>query len=254
MSTTNENSAPAAGAVTDVLDALVEYLDDLATRVDGRLDGSGGVAVTMDLANAPFTVGASTELARSVDELQYRIGTGPCLHALREGVGLYVPDLARDQRWGDYGPKAAELGAASCLSVPVIVADQPAAVLKVYSPEIDGISPEQQALAAAAAPEVAGGLGLARLLTRQAQDLDDRVAAMNSRRIIDLAIGMIMDRRQCGPDEAFALLRRASQEGNVKLRDVAGELVGSVAGDEPVERSAPFTGHQDPGAPKDSQG
>lgn len=249
---TNEKSAPVSGAVTDVLDALIEYLDDLSTRVDERLGGSAGVAVTMDLDNAPFTIGASTELARSVDELQYQIGLGPCLHALREGVGLYVPDLARDDRWGEYGPKAAELGAASCVSVPVVVADQPAAVLKVYSSEVDGIAPEQRAIAEAAAPEVAGGLGLARLLTRHAQDLDDRVAAMNSRRIIDLAIGMIMDRRQCGPDDAFALLRRASQEGNVKLRDVAGELVESVAGDETVERSAPFTGHQAPGGAGES--
>lgn len=254
MSVTNENSAPAPGAVTDVLDALIEYLDDLSTRVDDRLGGTAGVAVTMDLQNAPFTIGASTELARSVDELQYRIGVGPCLHALREGEGLYVPDLAHDDRWGEYGPKAADMGAACCVSVPVFVADAPAAVLKVYSSTVDGLTPDQRAVAAAAAPEVAGGLGLAQLLTRQAQDLDDRVAAMNSRRIIDLAIGMIMDRRQCGPDEAFGLLRRTSQEGNVKLRDVAGELVESVAGEETVEHSAPFTGHQAPGGGGGSRG
>lgn len=239
--TDTTNDAPlASGAVTDVLSALIEYLDDLSERIDARLGSTAGVAVTMDLDGAPFTVGASTELARAVDELQYRIGVGPCLLALTEGVGLYVPDLGADDRWGEYGPQAARMGAASCVSVPVLLHGRPSAVLKVYHPEVDGISPEDRSTAAAAAPEIAGGLGLARLLTRQAQNLDDRTSAMDNRRVIDLALGVLMNQRGGGPDAAFTALRRMSQESNRKLRDVAVEVLESVADGAPVAGAAPF--------------
>lgn len=243
---TTDDAVTVSAAAADVLATLTEYLDDLSARVDARLDRTGGVAVTLDLDGSPFTIGASTDLARSVDELQYRIGIGPCLFALREGIGLYVPDLAHDQRWGEYGPRAAELGAASCVSVPVLVDGAPSAVLKVYHPDVDGISVEDRAIAAAAAPEVAGGLGLARLLTRQAQNLDDRTSAMDNRRVIDLALGVLMDQRGCGPDTAFTVLRRRSQEGNRKLRDVAVELLESVSGGDGVGGAAPFHDRDSP--------
>jgi GAF domain-containing protein len=229
--------APLGSAEADLLPLLTEYLDDVATRSARRLGNIAGVAITLRLDGAPFTVGASNDLARDVDLIQYEIGTGPCLHALRHGVGLYVPDLAGDDRWGEYGPKAAARGAASCVSVPVIVDDVPVAVLKVYAGEIDGLSSQQRVLAQTSAPEVAGGVGLAKHLARQAHQLDDqtqqlqdRVAAMSTRRVIDLAIGVLMGRLKTDPDTAFGLLRKASQSRNVKLRDIAQELLESIPG------------------------
>jgi ANTAR domain/GAF domain len=227
-------SAATGSAEAELLPLLTDYLDDVATRTAHRLGEIAGVAITLRIDGAPFTVGASSELARDVDLIQYNIGRGPCLHALQHGVGLYVPDLAGDDRWGEYGPRAAERGAACCVSVPVIVDDRPAAVLKVYAREIDGLSAQQRELAESTAPEVAGGVGLAGHLARQAQQLDDqtqqlndRVAAMSTRRVIDLAIGVLMGQLKTDPDAAFGLLRKTSQTRNIKLRDVAQELLGS---------------------------
>lgn len=249
----SSDAAPSGSAEADLLPLLTEYLDDVANRTARRLGETAGVAITLRLDGAPFTVGASSELARDVDLIQYDIGRGPCLHALHFGVGLYVPDLAGDDRWGEYGPKAAERGAASCVSVPVIVDDRPAAVLKVYSSKIDGLSSQQREIAEATAPEVAGGVGLARHLTRQAHQLDDqtqqlhdRVAAMSTRRVIDLAIGVLMGQLNTDPDSAFGLLRKTSQTRNIKLRDIAQELLGSLppAGSS-KSGQAPFNHHND---------
>ena len=52
--------------------------------------------------------------------------------------------------------------------------------------------------------------------------------ALNSRSIIDQAIGILIAQQQCTVEDAFALLRQASQGRNVKLRDVAAQVVASA--------------------------
>lgn len=49
-------------------------------------------------------------------------------------------------------------------------------------------------------------------------------SALDSRDLIGQAKGILMERYRLTPDDAFALLARASQETNVKLREVAAEL------------------------------
>ena len=58
---------------------------------------------------------------------------------------------------------------------------------------------------------------------------------MASRRVIDQAIGVIMAQNRCTGDEAFEVLRRASQHRNVKLRQIAADVVTSVSGQPPPD-------------------
>jgi AmiR/NasT family two-component response regulator len=51
--------------------------------------------------------------------------------------------------------------------------------------------------------------------------------------VIDQATGIVMARDRCGYDEAFAKLRAASQKRNLKLREVAAEMVTEVTGQPP---------------------
>lgn len=82
------------------------------------------------------------------------------------------------------------------------------------------------------------------------QRVGERVAAVNavneqlstsieSRALIDQAMGVIMAIRRCTQDEALATLRQASQNQNVKLRDIARAIVADVTG-EPPGQPAPF--------------
>ena len=227
-------------AEAELAPLLTDYLDDVASTTAEVLGDIAGVAVTLSVDGSPFTIGASSALARDVDLIQYRIGMGPCLHALHHGVGLYVPDLGADDRWGEYGPQAAARGAASCVSIPIIVGGSPAAVFKVYSAEIDGLNQDQRDLAQNAARDVAGGVALAKHLSRQAQHIDDRSAAMTTRRVIDIAIGIVMHQVNTDAVTAFGLLRSTSQNQNIKLRDVAAELVASLPGEGGLPEAAPF--------------
>lgn len=227
---------PAAHAVVPLLE---DYLASVAQRTSEQLGDVAGVAVTMGLVTTPVTIGASSQLALEVDLIQYDIGIGPCLNALRENVTMYVPDLGADLRWGDYGPLAAARGAACCLSVPVRVDGTPAAVLKVYTGTVDGLDAGQQALATQTAADIAGGVALALHLTRHALELDDRAAAMDRRRRIDLALGMLMERNSSSADAAFDLLRRYSQHYNVPLHQAAAQVV-QVHDDSATTATAPF--------------
>ncbi len=227
------------GSSADAVIVMVEdHLDEVARNAHRRLGEVSGVAVTMASADGrPTTVGASTELARRVDQVQFEIGFGPCLRALRGDGGAYVPDLSVEQ-WGDYGRAAAALGIRSCVSIPIERAGEVLAVSKVYAAEVDGLSPEQRELAVAYAREIAGSIGLARSLAAQAHELDDRTMAMNTRRTIDLAIGVVMERTQCSADLAYATLKLQSQHTNTPVRDVAQAVISAfgVPGGSP----APF--------------
>lgn len=208
------------------VEVLVGYLQEQSQRVDHLLGGVLGVAVTLNREGCPTTAGASSQAVVDVDELQFGIGTGPCLHVLRGGDPLYVADLAADHRWQDYGPRAAALGARSCVSMPVQLRERRAAVLKVYSAEVDGISSEQRSVIRQVALELTGGMAVADLLVRQSTRLGDRTAAMEHRHVIDMAVGMLMEKAGVGSEDAFGLLRRQSQYEGVKVRAVARRMVG----------------------------
>ena len=69
------------------------------------------------------------------------------------------------------------------------------------------------------------------LAVRYADERDlaeNRAKAMLNRTAIDMAIGVIMARSNCSTEEAFDILKRASNNRNVKLRDVAAEIVQHV--------------------------
>lgn len=227
MASAGRSIEPSDGgaAAHAVVPLLEDYLSYVAGRTQERLGDVAGVAVTIGLGSAPVTIGASTQLALEVDLIQYDIGVGPCLHALTFNIAIYVPDLGSDDRWGEYGRLAAARGARSCVSVPVEIEGEAQAVLKVYSGRVDGLDVNQRAVAAKTALDIAGGVALAIHLTRHARELDDRAAAMDRRRTIDLALGMLMERNHSGADAAFDLLRRYSQHYNVRLHEAAATVV-----------------------------
>jgi len=228
----------AAGAA--VVPLLSGYLEGVAVRTQAQLGDVAGVAITLKVDDEPFTAGASNALAAEVDAVQFEVGIGPCLHALRTGVRVHVPDLGQDYRWGTYGPKAAARGACCCISEPVLVDGEPAAVLKAYSGVVDGIDEEQRRIVRSVAQDVAGGVALARYLSAQAHELDDRESAMDTRRAIDLALGVLMERTGCSADDAFTLLRQQSQATNTKLRDVARQVLATLPGAGRDDTKSPF--------------
>ena len=60
-----------------------------------------------------------------------------------------------------------------------------------------------------------------------------RLARSQSRPVIEQAKGVLMAENRCSADEAFEILRKASQRENVPVRDLAARIVGRAAPSSP---------------------
>jgi GAF domain-containing protein len=213
------------------------FLTELAVRAASRLSGPGNTVhsgVTVLRHRRPEAVAASDAAAKALDELQNGFGDGPCLTALRNRAALLVPDLSAEKRWGPYIRTALERGVYSILAVPLDLAGEADAVLNLYSGRSNGFSANDISTAEAFARQAASSLRLILRITQLTEAREDLSAAMQSRTIIDMAIGAIMAQNRCTRDTAFSVLTKASSSRNVKLRDVAASVIASISGEEKI--------------------
>jgi len=114
----------------------------------------------------------------------------------------------------------------SSLSLPLVVGDESVGALNLYSRTPSGFTEEDESTGSTLASTAAIVLVNASAYW-QAADLSDQLAqAMQSRAVIEQAKGILMARSpHMGADEAFDVLRKASQRENVKLRDIAQRIV-----------------------------
>src|SRR5215467_13022922 len=82
----------------------------------------------------------------------------------------------------------------------------------------------------------------ARAALATAGELQDSLEPMP---VIEQAKGIVMAQQRCGPDEAFDLLRRASQRKNVKVSVLAAQIVAQVASPPAEARVQPISAHRD---------
>jgi GAF domain-containing protein len=209
---------------------LERLLDDLARLAAGVMGPPASCGITLRPEREPVTVAASGPLASLVDEAQYSEGEGPCLQSMATGEVVDVPDMDVERRWGDYPSLARRHGVRSSYSVPLIVDGQRQGALNLYATESDGFGLLERERAEAFARQAAAALTIVTRRAKQTELTDQLRAALASRSVIDQAMGVLMARNRCGPEEAFGRLRSASQRQNRKLRDIATEVVEAVAG------------------------
>lgn len=217
---------------TDSVERFLQVLADRALTLAPAVQGAG---ITLERRGRPVTVVSSGTGAPELDEAQYGQDDGPCLQALRTGEEVDVGDMLDEPRWGPYPAYAAACGTRSSLSLPIAAHTHTAGALNLYSPKAPGFADADLTGLRSLAAQATGAIALAQRLADAREYADDLRTAMESRAVIDQAIGVIMGRRGCRADEAFGLLRAASQRRNVKLRDLCEELLTSVGGGPPTD-------------------
>jgi ANTAR domain-containing protein/GAF domain-containing protein len=156
------------------------------------------------------------------DFLQYELGEGPCLDAALEQPVVVVEDLANDERWPDFGPKAAALGFGSQVAFQFeATGPNTRGALNLYAGEPHAIDHDSIQLGSMFAGQIAVALGWA----RQDQTMNEALATRN---VIGQAVGIVMERYRLNSDRAFAFLVRLSQSSNTKLRQIAEAIVAQV--------------------------
>lgn len=225
----------------DMIDWMLEAAsvrEFLQHLVDDAVSASGadGCGVTLQRRQRPLTVVSTEGVADKLDEKQYSQDDGPCLQALRTGRVVHVPDMLEESRWGHYPGFAADLGIRSSLSLPIPVRAHTAGALNFYAADPDAFAENDRHTLAMFAAQAGGGIALAQRLADAEDFTRDLQTALASRSVIDQAIGSVMQQYKCTEQEAFDLLRRLSQQANLKLRDVCTRLLTGIAGRPPAPR------------------
>jgi transcriptional regulator with GAF, ATPase, and Fis domain len=158
------------------------------------------------------------QLVVDSDRLQERLGQGPCFDAARTKTGerVYrIQDFTKEQpRWPSYAPRAHELGVGSMMGFLLYTDDEELGALDLYSRRPGAFTEDAETAGWLLASHAAVAFSNARTHAQMEQ-------AISTRHLIGEAMGVLMGSRRLTEEQAFDVLRRYSQENNIKLREVA---------------------------------
>ena len=199
-------------SLDDTLQTIVEVACNSVPGFD-----QVGIA-TLHAPDKAETRAFTGDLVPRLDEIQYGLREGPCSAALQGTEEISVSSLRNEQRWPQYVPQARAAGVRSQMAVRLHLDRHALGGINFYSTTSDDVSHDARALARLFASHAAIALGHA----HERQNLNE---AIQTRKIIGQAIGILMERHKMNEDHAFAYLVRASSHANIKLRAIAQELV-----------------------------
>ncbi len=210
------------GAIARTLQAEPDVDATLAAIVKAAVDHVDGAEYAgislVESGRRIRTVAPTDEIVTKIDAAQYRTGQGPCLDAIAEHEVFRTGDLTAEDRWPAFTPAAAETGMRSMLAYRLFVTDTTLGSLNLYSRARDAFSDQVdeggRLFATHAAIALAGAQTEAQLH-----------AAIGNRDVIGMAKGILMQRHDLDPVQAFRMLVESSQHANIKLHQIASWLV-----------------------------
>ncbi|MBE0011109.1 GAF and ANTAR domain-containing protein [Arthrobacter sp. AET 35A] len=233
-------TAPTSSSLSDYMQDLVlntgdvdEFLAELVQFSVRALSDDQDIlcGITLLRHHKAGTVASSSAEAQKTDEIQYKHGDGPCLRASREQTTVYIPDMRTEQRWPEYTPVMVQVGILSSLAIPFDLEGETKAAMNLYSREPNYFEGPLRDIVQAHVRQTSKAFRLAVLVAERTEKANDLAHALESRTTIDLAVGILMGQNQCTQDKAFEMLKSASSTRNVKLRDLAGQLVTASGGE-----------------------
>ncbi|RAM36586.1 GAF and ANTAR domain-containing protein [Arthrobacter globiformis] len=235
MTEVNEDSA--VRQLQDILigaESVDGFLQGLATFAASTLTGLAGTgvecAVTLKRHRHTATVAGSSPRAVELDQIEQRVGDGPCIRALFTMAPELLNDVTTDERWPEYQKKLAEHGVYSTVGVPLDIGDGASAAFNFFGPAPGLFTAELFDRAVGFGELASRTLHLSVRIGAAQAKAQNLEAAMQSRTAIDVACGVIMAQNRCSQKEAMDILAKVSSNRNQKLRDVAVELLGRLSG------------------------
>jgi GAF domain-containing protein len=209
---------------------LTEVLSDVTRIAAKGIPGAEATSITLLRNEKAFTVAHHGDMALAADELQYAHGAGPCMDAGRAGVLLRVDDMHSEERWPDYVAHLVQAtDVRSSLSVPLPYQGSSIGALNNYSTKPGAFaSPESLQAGLEVAEVVAVAVANADAHWQLGEQARNMRLAMESRAVIEQAKGVLMAQRHVTAEQAFEILREASQRYNRKLREIALGIVEST--------------------------
>ncbi|MFF5981666.1 GAF and ANTAR domain-containing protein [Streptomyces olindensis] len=199
----------------DTVDATLDRITASAVELVPGCDASG---ILLLHGKRVETVAPTHDLVIESDRLQERLGEGPCFDAARGDTGervFRIADFTREQpRWPAYASRARDLGVGSMMGFLLFTEDEDLGALDLYSRHPGSFTQDSETAGWLLASHAAVAFSSARSHAQMEQ-------AVATRHVIGEAMGILMGSHSLTEDQAFDVLRRFSQEHNVKLREVA---------------------------------
>jgi GAF domain-containing protein len=164
------------------------------------------------------TVASNHEVVAHLDKIQLESGEGPDIEIIADRPGVLVRDVATETRWPSWCAAVEAAGIRSMLGVRLYTTRQVLGSLNLYSFEPDAFDSSDVEVAHLLARHAAVAL-------EGARGTEHLLKAVDARNLIGQAQGILMERYNLEADAAFMVLRRYSQDNNVKLHVVAQQLI-----------------------------
>ncbi len=226
------------GGVLESMDELSDYLERVVHAVRRHVEGCDEVGVTILSGDRPHTAAYTTVQTLEIDAAQYALDEGPCLDAARHRRENRVDDVCVDDgHWPRFTEQVSQEGMRALLALPLVSGDQCVGALNLYGWRVGAFRDLDVTLVRVAAQRCADAVVSLTALDGMRRLAGQLEQAMASRAVIEQAKGIVMAMRGLSEDEAFEVLRRSSQDRNIKVRELAQQVVRDV-----VERRAPGDG------------
>ena len=211
-----------AEVFANVARTLAEEHGDLTTALDKivhlaveHLDACEFAGVSLVEKGKITSPASSNDIPKRLDQIQAETGEGPCIDAITEHEVFLTGDLRNEGRWPNFSTRGhEETGVTSILAIRLFVEEDTMGALNLYSTAQNAFDDSDVALATVFAVHASVAMSAA----RRQEGLEKKA---ETRDVIGRAKGILMARSGASDDEAFAMLRAASQRMNVKLRDIA---------------------------------
>lgn len=201
-----------AGGVEETVEAVVQF------ALQALNCSFAGVAL-QTRGSRPEIAAVTDPVVADVYNLQIDNQDGPLVTSMRDRATVLIRDTSTDSRWPEWAAKVAALGVRSVLDVPLkLGTPRTVGVLGLYSLKPDAFGPDDEAIAHILARHATVAVASARQEATMA-------AAIDARKLVGQAMGILMERFAVDDTQAFAILKRYSQDTNTKLRDVAQQLI-----------------------------
>jgi transcriptional regulator with GAF, ATPase, and Fis domain len=198
----------AQDSVQKTLDRIVQHAVDL---VDG-CEAAGVLTVNEKRVD---TLAMTSDVVLASDRIQGESHEGPCFDATRRTEEVYrIADMTQTaERWPRYTPEARKLGIGSMMGFMLYTEADNLGALNMYSPHPNAFTQRSEHVGWLLASHAAVAFSSARTHAQLH-------SAMQTRHDIGEAIGIVMERYKLDEDQAFAVLRKSSQDQNIKLREL----------------------------------
>ncbi|MFM6851035.1 MAG: ANTAR domain-containing protein [Terrabacter sp.] len=210
--------------------SIHQALVDAAARL---VEGCTRASLLVRTRDRYVTAASTDDIARRIDQIELEVGEGPCVDAIVAEAYQHDADLTDGTTpWPRFAERiVAETPVRSANGYRLLLDGDKVGALNIFSDVPGGLTHRSADTGAV----IASFASVALMAIRAREEAATLRQGLSSNREIGKAVGLLMAAHHINGQEAFELLRNTSQELNMKLAQVASQVIDG--------QESQFTGH-----------